>query len=73
MLSNLIDRAIAETAWNLSRYTKKHLPQLRDLGQRSGGGARRFPGYLTFARQFLQSFTFINALERGLGGGRSIH
>jgi len=37
-LSDLIDAALAETSWNLSRNTKKHLPRLRDIGHMSAHG-----------------------------------
>lgn len=37
-LTNIVQRAIAETCWNLSKNTKKFLPQLRDVGHRSAHG-----------------------------------
>lgn len=37
-LSDLVNRAIAETAWTLSRNTKKALPNLRDVGHMSAHG-----------------------------------
>jgi hypothetical protein len=35
MLSGLIDSVLANTVWNLSRETKKVLPQIKSLGDRS--------------------------------------
>jgi hypothetical protein len=40
-LTDLIKAALSETAWNLSRNTKKALPQLRDVGHISAH-SRRF-------------------------------
>ncbi len=37
-LSDLIDAALREPRWNLSRNTKKYLPQLRDIGHMSAHG-----------------------------------
>jgi hypothetical protein len=37
-LTELINRALAETAWTLGRNTKKYLPQLRDVGHMSAHG-----------------------------------
>ncbi len=37
-LSDLIQRALAEPAWNLSRNTRKYLPQLGELGNLSAHG-----------------------------------
>ena len=37
-LTNIVQKAIAETSWNLSKNTKKFLPQLRDVGHRSAHG-----------------------------------
>ena len=37
-LTDIVQRAIAETSWNLSKNTKKFLPQLRDVGHRSAHG-----------------------------------
>ena len=37
-LTDLIDLALAEHTWNLSRNTKKHLPKLRDMGHMSAHG-----------------------------------
>jgi len=37
-LSELISIALAQTDWKLSRNTKKHLPQLRDVGHQSAHG-----------------------------------
>jgi hypothetical protein len=40
-LTELIATALSETAWNLSRNTKRSLPQLRDIGHKSAH-SRRF-------------------------------
>jgi hypothetical protein len=40
-LTDLVNAAISETAWNLSRNAKKALPQLRDVGHISAH-SRRF-------------------------------
>jgi hypothetical protein len=40
-LSDLIDKALAEPSWNLSRNCKKALPRLKDLGNLSAH-SRRF-------------------------------
>jgi hypothetical protein len=37
-LAPLINAALAEPAWNLSRTVKKELPDLRDLGHKSAHG-----------------------------------
>jgi putative heme degradation protein len=37
-LSDLVQRAVAETSWRLSRNTKKYLPQLREVGHMSAHG-----------------------------------
>ena len=37
-LSDLVSLAVAESAWSLSRNTKKHLPHLRDVGHMSAHG-----------------------------------
>lgn len=37
-LSDLVDHAMAETAWSLSRNARKFLPQLRDVGHLSAHG-----------------------------------
>jgi hypothetical protein len=37
-LSDLIQKALAENAWTLSRNTKKSLPELRDIGHMSAHG-----------------------------------
>jgi hypothetical protein len=37
-LSDLVARALAEPSWNLSRSTRKFLPQLRDVGHLSAHG-----------------------------------
>jgi hypothetical protein len=37
-LSGLINAALAETSWTLSRNAKKYLPQLRDVGHQSAHG-----------------------------------
>jgi hypothetical protein len=37
-LSDLIKHALKETSWNLSRNTRKFLPQLRDIGHMSAHG-----------------------------------
>jgi hypothetical protein len=37
-LTDMVQRAIAENSWNLSRHTKKFLPQLRDVGHFSAHG-----------------------------------
>ena len=40
MLSKLIDKTLAETSWNLSRETKKTLPLVKSLGDRSAHNRR---------------------------------
>jgi hypothetical protein len=40
MLTDMIDKAMAETSWTLSRVTKNALPGLRDLGHQSAHGRR---------------------------------
>ncbi|CAN5358223.1 hypothetical protein BH11PLA2_BH11PLA2_38270 [soil metagenome] len=40
MLSKLIEKALAEKAWNLSRETKKSLPAVKSLGDRSAHNRR---------------------------------
>jgi hypothetical protein len=37
-LSDLIDRALQEPSWTLSRNAKRYLPQLRDVGHQSAHG-----------------------------------
>jgi hypothetical protein len=37
-LTEMVQKSLAETSWNLSRNTKKFLPQLRDLGHLSAHG-----------------------------------
>jgi hypothetical protein len=37
-LSDLVDRALKETTWSLSRNARKYLPQLRDVGHQSAHG-----------------------------------
>lgn len=39
-LSDLIDKAIQETAWNLGRNTKQALPKLKSLGDQSAHSRR---------------------------------
>jgi hypothetical protein len=39
-LSDLVGAALAETTWNLSRNTKKSLPNLRDVGHISAHSRR---------------------------------
>jgi hypothetical protein len=40
-LSDLINKTLSETTWNLGRNTKKALPKLKDIGDRSAH-SRRF-------------------------------
>lgn len=40
-LKELVDKTLAETAWNLSRNSKKSLPKLKDIGDKSAH-SRRF-------------------------------
>lgn len=40
MLTEMIDKAMTESSWTLSRVTKKALPGLRDLGHQSAHGRR---------------------------------
>lgn len=40
-LSQLISKALAETSWNLTRNTRRALPKLKDLGDKSAH-SRRF-------------------------------
>lgn len=44
-LRDLIDVALAETSWNLSRNTKQALPKLKDVGDKSAH-SRRFNAHL---------------------------
>ena len=37
-LTKMVQKALSETSWNLSKNTKKFLPQLRDLGHLSAHG-----------------------------------
>jgi hypothetical protein len=37
-LSNLVDQALNESTWSLSRNTRKYLPQVRDVGHMSAHG-----------------------------------
>lgn len=37
-LSDLVQKALSEASWALSRNTKKHLPELRDVGHMSAHG-----------------------------------
>jgi len=39
-LSDLISKCISETAWNLSRNTKRALPRLKDVGDKSAHSRR---------------------------------
>jgi len=39
-LRDLISKALGETTWNLSRNTKRALPQLKDIGDRSAHSRR---------------------------------
>lgn len=38
MLSDLVDKTMAEPAWALPRNTKRHLPQLKSIGHMSAHG-----------------------------------
>ena len=38
MLSEMINRALEETSWNLSRNNKRELPKLRDVGNFAAHG-----------------------------------
>jgi hypothetical protein len=40
-LKDLVDKTLAETSWNLSRNSKKSLPRLKDIGDKSAH-SRRF-------------------------------
>ncbi|WP_232089918.1 hypothetical protein [Sphingomonas sp. HMP6] len=40
-LRDLIDRAVSETSWNLSRNAKAAMPRLKDVGDKSAH-SRRF-------------------------------
>jgi len=40
MLGKLIDKTLAETSWNLSRETKRNLPLVKSLGDRSAHNRR---------------------------------
>jgi hypothetical protein len=61
-LSDLVTAALSESAWTLSRNTKKYLPQLRDLGHQSAHGryytARRedIEGIRTGCRTVIEEF-----------------
>ena len=39
-LGDLIDKTLAETAWNLGRNTKKGLPRLKSIGDHSAHNRR---------------------------------
>jgi hypothetical protein len=62
-LSELIQRALAETTWNLSRNTKKALPNLRDVGHISAH-SRRFTAQKSDISKVQQDFRI--ALEEFL-------
>jgi len=57
-LSDLIDRALSETAWNLGRNTRRALPRLKDLGDRSAH-SRRFNAHCGDIRKVMDDFRVV--------------
>lgn len=57
-LSDLIDRTLAETSWNLGRNTKKVLPRLKNLGDRSAH-SRRFNAHYRDIEKVMDDFRVV--------------
>lgn len=68
-LSNMIDAALAEPTWNLGRNTRRALPRIKGIGDRSAH-SRRFVAHLRDIethiddlREFVQEFIFLAGLK----------
>jgi hypothetical protein len=68
-LRDLIDRALAEPTWNLSRNVKQSLPKLKEIGDKSAH-SRRFLAQrgdiqplLVDIRNVVQELIFLAALK----------
>lgn len=68
-LSDLITRAMTETSWNLSRNSKRALPRLKDIGDKSAH-SRRFNAHrrdlekvLDDVRLVVQEFVYLAELK----------
>lgn len=68
-LGDLIDRALAEPTWNLGRSTKRALPKLKGVGDRSAH-SRRFVAYrsdidkhIDDLRDVIQEFIYLAGLK----------
>jgi hypothetical protein len=57
-LRDLVDRTLAETAWNLGRNVKKALPRLKDIGDRSAH-SRRFNAHYKDVEKILDDFRIV--------------
>jgi len=69
-LRDLIDKALAETAWNLSRNTKQALPKLKDVGDKSAH-SRRYVAQrgdiqplIADIRTVVQELTYLSGLKK---------
>jgi hypothetical protein len=68
-LGDLVDKALAEPAWNLSRNCKQAMPRLKDVGDKSAH-SRRFNAHrgdidplLADVRLVVQEFVYLAALK----------
>jgi hypothetical protein len=68
-LEELIDRALAEPSWNLSRNTKRALPKLKKIGDLSAH-SRRYNAHLKDIDKFIdeirlvvQEFVYLSSLK----------
>lgn len=68
-LSQLVDKALAEKSWNLGRNTRRALPRLKGVGDRSAH-SRRFIAHrrdieqhIVDLRDAVQEFVFITGLK----------
>jgi hypothetical protein len=57
-LSDLIDKTLAETTWNLGRSTKRALPHLKNIGDRSAH-SRRFNAHLGDIEKIMDDFRVV--------------
>jgi hypothetical protein len=68
-LRDLIDKTLAERAWNLSRNTKQSLPRLKDIGDKSAHSRRYIAQrgdlqpLLSDVRAVVQELLFIAGLK----------
>jgi hypothetical protein len=69
-LRDLIERTLAENAWNLSRNTKQALPKLKDVGDKSAH-SRRYVAQrgdiqplITDIRTVVQEFIYLSGLKK---------